>query len=716
MGRARWVLCWLIGLLGNAPAAPAQSGRGTRAQPADELPALARRTRQQAGQQAFDRLTLPLYCRALRLAQAAPNDTLLGQNAYYAGRSYFEIGRPDSAAGWLRLGQRASMAGHDTAQAVQTANYLLLAYTSQARPDSVRAVVGWLRALYPHTRPGTRPRDTMNGTLGGYCQDEGQYALALRYRLAQLAYRRQHAEPARVGVTLTNIGELFYLQGQLRPALKYRLEGLRLVQTDPSRRGTLPQLYALLGKTYRDLGRLDSARLHYETALRLLRQPADHPDEAAFLHSELSMVLGLQGRLALARQHVGQALAFAAQSQDLDRQAQVFYYAGEVELRAKNYAAARTYLRRAYALAGQLQSLDRREPIARLLAQAEAGAGHYAEAYRLRDASAALLDSAHNLAGQQAMAAMEARYQNQDKQRQIGLLNADRRLRVAQAAAQRRSLYLALAGVAALLLLVGLIGFLLRQRQRTVAQLAALNQRLNGSNAQLAEANRTKAKLFSVISHDLREPVGNLLHLLEVEAEAPDLLDAATRQEQIGYLHQSARDLLGTMDELLAWSKDQLDYLDPVPESVALAPLLAELAALYAPLARRKTVDLTVQCPPGLRLHTDPNFLRVIVRNLVQNALKFTPAGGTVRLVAAPAAGGKVRLEVQDTGPGLGPEHLRWLQTAAAAAAPLPAAGPAAGPGHGLGLGLTREFVAKLGGVLAVRSEPGQGTVFGVEL
>ena len=159
----------------------------------------------------------------------------------------------------------------------------------------------------------------------------------------------------------------------------------------------------------------------------------------------------------------------------------------------------------------------------------------------------------------------------------------------------------------------------------------------------------------------MRAPVSNLFQLLELTQTAPHLLDEATRQQQTAHFRQSARDLLDTMEERLAWSKDQLDGLEPVPGTLALAPLLAELTALYAPLAQRKNIELITACPPALHLRTDPNFLRVILRNLVQNALKFTPADGTVRLEAEINPAGRITLRVANTGPGLSSDNARVL-------------------------------------------------------
>ena len=690
-GRQMWAIFWL-----GLSTAPALAQTPSPA-------ALIREVRQHVSQRRFDRAALPLYQRALRVAEAAHNDTLRGLAAYAAGRSYYTLSRLDSAAGLLRLAWRSSQRAHDLVQVVNAGNFLNLTYGSQGQADSARLVMGRLRALYPRTQPGTAARAKLDDVLAGDCQDQGQYARALTYRLAALAYYRQQLDTARIGVSLVNISEVFYLQGQARQSLPYRLEALRWAALTPSLRGTLPQMHEMLGKTYRELAQPDSARQHYETALRLLGPTAttDDPDQTAVIRSEMAAVLADQGLLTLARRQCQQALEAAARSESLDIQAQVYYFAGDVELRASHFALALTYLRRAYALAQKIQSLDRYEPITRLLARAEAGTGHFAEAYQMRDLSAQLLDSAHVGEGQRAMAAMEARYQNQDKQRQIQLLNRENRLQTAEAVGERRAKYLAWAGVAGLLAVVLLIGFLLRQRQRTAALLTRQNTLLD-------EANQTKAQLFSIISHDLRAPVGSLFQLLELTLDAPDLLDEDARHAQALHLRQSARDLLVTMDELLVWSKNQLNRFDPVRENVALPAVLAELMALYAPLAQHKNIELRLACPPALHRRTDPNFLRVVLRNLLQNALKFTAPGGQVHLEAEAGPGEAVTFRVRDTGPGLAAERLAQLL------APGPAAGPATHPAQGLGLRLTREFVAKLGGTLSATSELGTGSEFTV--
>jgi|GEM_PF-1669007 len=713
MKHYRWLRIsrWLLALLGLLLPRPtlAQSARA-------EAQRLEAEVLKLLANQDFNRVGLPTFLRAIAADERAHNDTLKAKHSLFAGVSYYELGSLDSAAAFLRQSMRLSLSTGNTPQFTQAGGYLHTVYGKQAHPDSARNLRSRLLKMYAQTKSNSLAWFNLDDFLAEYYQNDGQYARALRHRLAVLAFQRQRPnQPASVGIALANVGEVFYLQQQYRQALRYRFEGLRELRKDSTMRATMPELHALIGKTYREMGVLDSAKIQYDICLRYLAANPD-PNAAGYIYSELSSVLAQQGQLAAARRYSQRALA-SFTSEDVDGRAQACYFAGDLALRARDYATARRYLRQAYTLAQQLQSNDRLEPIARRLAQAEAATGNYAEAYRLRELSAALLDSSHTATGQKAMAEMEARYQNRDKQQQIKVLNNENRLRVAEAASQRRAKYLALTGVAALLLVLGLIGLLLRQRQRAAAQLsrqnkelAGLNQRLNSSNAQLAEANQTKAKLFSIISHDLRAPVSNLFQLLEIIQEAPDLLDEETRQQQTAHLRQTTRDLLDTMEELLAWSKDQLDHLDPVAEDVAVRPALQELMALYEPLAQRKNIRLTMSCPPQMYCQTDPNFLRVILRNLVQNAIKFTPDGGEVSLLAEAGVSNALTLHVSDTGPGMDATQMAQLLSTEGNK---PVAGD---PAHGLGLRLTREFVEKLGGQFTVDSAPGRGSVFTVRL
>ncbi len=234
---------------------------------------------------------------------------------------------------------------------------------------------------------------------------------------------------------------------------------------------------------------------------------------------------------------------------------------------------------------------------------------------------------------------------------------------------------------------------------------ARLERDVAARTAELALANRQKDRLFAIIGHDIRGPLGAIalnsaVALRDVGSKFADLA---------GDIHASARQLLGLLDNLIDWSRLQTGDVSPRAEDFALADVVAEVVKLYEPVARHAGVSLVVDAlPPALRLRADRPMFATILRNLTGNAVKVTPQGGSVRIsvhAASPAAGERRHtLSVSDTGPGLSAEKIAALglargQPFTEAAAP-----------RGLGLVVCREFAARLGGELWAESEPGRGT------
>ncbi|MFQ5747952.1 MAG: sensor histidine kinase [Planctomycetota bacterium] len=222
--------------------------------------------------------------------------------------------------------------------------------------------------------------------------------------------------------------------------------------------------------------------------------------------------------------------------------------------------------------------------------------------------------------------------------------------------------------------------------------------------------DRKRRDFVANASHELRTPIAAILGLLDLlgtprpEAEHEDLLARARRNAE--RMHHLVRDLLD-----LARAEDPDWKLSPA--AVKLADLASGVLEAHAQAAVAKGLELRSGVePPGLELLTDPLALETILANLVENAVAYTSSGCVeVSIRSAPGAG--AILEVHDNGPGIPAEVLprifeRFFRVDAARSR--------ASGGTGLGLALVRNLVARLGGRIAVRSRPGQGTTFRVEL
>lgn len=245
------------------------------------------------------------------------------------------------------------------------------------------------------------------------------------------------------------------------------------------------------------------------------------------------------------------------------------------------------------------------------------------------------------------------------------------------------------------------------------AQKNVLEEKVNLRTQELAkmmqhlrESNTVKDKLLGIISHDLRTPLGTLsglMELLEMKALSPQEI-----REFAQMARQHIKHINSTMHNMLNWSLSQMNRIETRPAKVELAPLFQLIADTYRFAAARKNIRLDISAPPGVSVYADDHQLELVIRNLVDNAIKFTPRGGVISF-GARDAGEKTELYVTDSGAGLTGDAVHKILHGSKLYS---TDGTANEKGTGLGLWLCKEFVANNGGELRISSVPGQGSTF----
>jgi PAS domain S-box-containing protein len=233
-------------------------------------------------------------------------------------------------------------------------------------------------------------------------------------------------------------------------------------------------------------------------------------------------------------------------------------------------------------------------------------------------------------------------------------------------------------------------------------------------NEELQKMNREKDTFFSILAHDLRSPLSaflNLTHLMEKE------FNQLSRELLLQYsriLSVSAGNLYTMLENLLEWSQMQRGMLTSQIMPLALLPEVRTVVAQHALIADRKRVSLTFDIPGDLIIRADENMLRAILRNLVSNALKYTPATGKVEIKAYPGNEGKeVNISVSDTGIGINQNTLKNLFRFEGNTI---RKGTDGEPSSGLGLVICHDFVRLMGGSIHAKSVEGKGSIFTVTL
>ncbi|SDL75875.1 Signal transduction histidine kinase [Pedobacter sp. ok626] len=222
------------------------------------------------------------------------------------------------------------------------------------------------------------------------------------------------------------------------------------------------------------------------------------------------------------------------------------------------------------------------------------------------------------------LAEMEARFQNEYKQQKIGLLNKENEAKNMELLQERNARWLLIGGALLLLVALVLIYVNYRSKQKANLLLDKKNKQLDVINEELFVANQTKAKLFGIISHDLRSPVSQLFTFLKLQQTKPGFVNEESEKVHQKGLMQSSSNLLATMEDLLLWSKSQMDHFELDNEEVDVEHLLMEVLKLLRDQAEGKKMKLEIGKLDYQFVNSDYNLLFTILRNLLQNAVNHS--------------------------------------------------------------------------------------------
>jgi len=232
-------------------------------------------------------------------------------------------------------------------------------------------------------------------------------------------------------------------------------------------------------------------------------------------------------------------------------------------------------------------------------------------------------------------------------------------------------------------------------------------------NKELKEINSGKDKFFSIIAHDLRSPFNIFLGFTQMMVEDLPKLQADEIQKIAIAMCNSATNLYSLLENLLEWSLLQRGMSAFEPVSFHLLPKTSEAIQSVMVAAHKKGIEIVFDIPADLQVVADEKMLASTIRNLTSNAVKFTPKGGKITIMARIQPKNFVEISIQDTGIGMPAEMLSMLFQLEANTR---RKGTDGEPSTGLGLTLCKEFIDKHGGNIRVESEVGKGSTFAFTL
>lgn len=226
--------------------------------------------------------------------------------------------------------------------------------------------------------------------------------------------------------------------------------------------------------------------------------------------------------------------------------------------------------------------------------------------------------------------------------------------------------------------------------------------------AEVEELNDTKDKLLSILAHDLKNPLSTILGFSGLLADNLQKYDLQKIGQQVGIIHDVSQQAYELLDELLLWAKSQSGTMQFDPEQIFVSELIQEVVHQLKASAIAKNIEMKIAVPLNTMVRADRNMLKLILRNLVSNAIKFTHVNGHIYIDCKKQEEETI-FSVKDTGVGISNENMDHIW---GISKKFISSGTANEAGTGFGLVLCKEFVERHRGKIWVNSEPGIGSTF----
>lgn len=538
-------------------------------------------------------------------------------------------------------------------------SYFKTGYASLEMGNYPQALEYYLKSLRISEKKGDRKTTgTIYNNIGIIHDRQNDLPIALKYYFAGLEIDKELNNPRLMAAAYNNIAVIYDKQGKHRLSETYYLKSLELAKKMEHHAG-IARIYCNLGELFFNQQDYPKARSYYNQVARLDIQP------------ELAKTFIAERLLGLGRCDFAQ---------------------GDYQQAVDNFSLALRTAR-------EISSVEIQKKVSDYLSEVYKTMGRYKLAYRMKLVYEESQEKLLNAAKVKRLTQLEQQYEFEKKQQLLELEQKKKELEK-EAEIRRQKFWFT----------IFLIAFLCATASIIILTKMFMIKR--SANRQLNELNSTKDKFFSIIAHDLKKPFSTLIGFLKILLTEFDSYEKQKIKELLKTVQKTSEITYELLENLLLWANIQTGRIELKPESLDLHQIADSVLALFRLYANSKQIALRNEIPPDTLIVADQKMTRLILRNLVSNAIKFTPSGGEV-LLQTNRHEGNIEVSVRDNGVGIDPEKTGKLfkidQT-------FSTPGTAGEKGTGLGLALCKEFLDKSGGTIRVESRPGHGSVFTVSL
>ena len=516
-----------------------------------------------------------------------------------------------------------------------------------------------------------------------------------------------------MGYTYQAAGSVFIELEDFEKAMEYYRKGL-VIQEQLGEMSGVAGALEKLADIHMEMEQYDQALRKYNRSFDLRRRAGNN---RMVVNSQLKLgkYYARRQNYPLAMSYYRDARELAEELQDKWSLARISINLGELHGDRKEYAKAIQYFEDALSIVEGMESKEIQRDASYNLYEMHKSRGDYRLALECYLEFDAIREAILDVESRTRIANLEARFDLLNKEREIEHLERENMAGQLNLQ-QEKSLRNYLISLAVFLLLLGSIIALalIRNRQKNAMlslknnELEQLNERLTSYSEELDGLNRTKNRLISIISHDLKNPFHSLIGFSDLLVREADRFSEEEKGSFYKSINDTSKKAFELLQNLLDWTRLQTSEIPFNPADLQVSPTIESVIELLNSHARDKGIVMQCDVPSGTVVYADSRMFETVLRNLLSNAVKYTPYGGRINITSEDQEK-VIQFAVEDTGVGMDKEQVAHLfDVDKKASRP----GTNNELGTGFGLILCREFVKKNDGELSVESEPGKGSTF----
>ncbi len=547
-----------------------------------------------------------------------------------------------------------------------------------------------------------------------------KYDLTIENYLKELKIREELNDKSNIDITLTNIGKIYFLMNKNKKAIEYYKRALKIARAQDNAQ-SIAKYLSNIANVYYESKDYKKALEYYKQSLEINKKNsnANNINNPKALYGKAILL----NNLGLVYKNLGEydkALKYCKLSIDIKEKlsdiSQIFYpltSIAEINLKLGNYDEAIESLNKALKIATKNNNISQMKNVRYLLYEVYSTSGDYYNALNNHKLFTNLKDSILNKTTNKIISEMEVKFETAKKEQENATLRHTNEI--------QRNYFIIMSALILIILLVTISRYRSKQKanklltskniqiQQQHKELEYMFSKLQTKEENLREANATKDKFFSIIAHDLKNPLQAITLSSDFLINKYKYMDGESLVSLISSINKAGKHLETLLENLLLWARTQNGKIAFKPTTVDISNIVNENIKLMKMNSEKKKIVINSEIPTQTMAYIDNNMINTVIRNLISNAVKFTKENGFINIAIQDR--GKLFWEVNiaDTGVGISEEDILKLFRIDIHYTTV---GTLKESGTGLGLILCKEFIEINGGKIWVESKIGEGSIF----